>query len=246
MTNLFSRLIPGFDTSCVDIAYRLGQRPGNRPILLKLKYQSAKDLIFRNTNTLKREKIYVSNDLTLEERADRKTLRDIKMGLQRGGIQAMIRSNKLLVDGQWFDVPQAKQAYDHFLRTRPAGQEEKEDNSVLTQYESQGNEMSSEQESGGQLHTQQVQLVSSPVRRETTSPPANQTPRNRERRRERDMFQASFPPLPPTKGGNGSEQKKTTAKRKSEEEKSNVQKKISTMFRPASLQFPAGTPSNTN
>lgn len=204
---------------------------------MKLKYISAKDLIFKNAALLRQNKLYVNHDLSMEERADQKILRDIKFHLQREGMQATLKSNKLLVEGQLYNAAQAKQKFNRQLLIEKSNIMPETNEALSSSVRYDGKSLPSL--SGGQPQSQQTE--DSFEREEGDLPPVNPEACSQEGTRLNIGSDVSYPPLKP---GANSLKTPGSNKRKNDEQAETLrnQKKMNSFFRPAKLQCPPANP----
>jgi hypothetical protein len=87
--------VPPYET-----AYRLGKQTEKTPILVKLREQSDKEAIMSNVSKLRGTKLVVSDDLTPEEQAVRRTIVAASKVAKAKNISCKVRRTGLLVDNQ--------------------------------------------------------------------------------------------------------------------------------------------------
>lgn len=83
----------------LDDAFRLGKVKGSRPILVKFISARWVHLVFEKVEELKQFKITISNDLTREERDEKRKLLQLRYNLRKAGHKADIKRNQLLLNG---------------------------------------------------------------------------------------------------------------------------------------------------
>lgn len=101
--NIFNTLIRDFEVNTIDDIYLLGKQTHKRPVLIKFKTQIAKRNFFKHAATLRQNKLFLANDLSREERSERRKLKLCVSTLNKISIKASIRKNKILMNGQLFD-----------------------------------------------------------------------------------------------------------------------------------------------
>lgn len=86
---------------------RLGINPGSRPLLIAFKEVLFKSLVFKNVTKFKDRKIFVSNDLTKEQRIDNKRIREclFKYKQKFDSIEKIshVHNTKLLCENKMYD-----------------------------------------------------------------------------------------------------------------------------------------------
>lgn len=99
--DIFNQVGLEINDLCIETAYRLGKPSGCRPILVRFIASRWKSLLFKKIKEFSDLGLAISNDLTREERLERKELVFCKNKLLKEGIQDVkIRANKLLVGGE--------------------------------------------------------------------------------------------------------------------------------------------------
>lgn len=92
--------------------YRLGRKSNrSRPILVTLMSNFHKQLILRQRAQLKGTSVFINEDLTIEDRNERKVLIEALKGARAKNQNASLRGRKLMIDGTWYtssDINQAK------------------------------------------------------------------------------------------------------------------------------------------
>lgn len=90
---------------------RIGFKQGNRPLMIIFNEVQPKALIFKNLSKFSELKIFVSNDLTKEQRIENKETRSklfvYKRKLDSLGINAQVRNTKLFSENKLYDIQAA-------------------------------------------------------------------------------------------------------------------------------------------
>jgi hypothetical protein len=81
-----------------DAIFRLGQKKGNRPILVKLNSEEDKRSVMSKVGALKGTKLRISDDLTPEDQAARRTIIAAANAAKEFGLLSKVRRNGLLID----------------------------------------------------------------------------------------------------------------------------------------------------
>jgi hypothetical protein len=84
----------------IESAFRIGHHPEKRPILVKLSSQQDKQNIMNNVRKLKGTRIVITDDLTPEEQATRRTILGAAWAAKDKGIVCKVRRTGLLVNDQ--------------------------------------------------------------------------------------------------------------------------------------------------
>jgi hypothetical protein len=82
--------------------YRSGRATGGKPapLFVTLEHEAEKGKIFKNCHKLKGLKISIQNDLSWEDREERRRLVTKLKGLKDQGLSAQLKGNQLFVDGE--------------------------------------------------------------------------------------------------------------------------------------------------
>lgn len=103
--NIFMQVGIEINDFCIEAAYRLGKPGGCRPIMVRFIAARWKSLLFKKIREFNALGLAISNDLTLEERLERKELDMFKNKLINEGKQNIkIKTNKLLIGEKMFSL----------------------------------------------------------------------------------------------------------------------------------------------
>jgi hypothetical protein len=100
-----------------DAIFRLGQKKGNRPILVKLNSEEDKRSVMSKVGALKGTKLRISDDLTPEDQAARRTIIAAANAAKEFGLLSKVRRNGLLIDNCLYE-PQLLMDPDWLSRHR--------------------------------------------------------------------------------------------------------------------------------
>ena len=109
--NFLRKLHSDFRADCLDTIRRVGRAPGERPIFIKFSSRYWKSLLFRHISKLKDEDVSVSNDLTPEERDDKKRLLALRPGLTKAGIVFKMHDNKMLINNKLMSPDEVQEVF---------------------------------------------------------------------------------------------------------------------------------------
>lgn len=100
--------------------FRMGKKTGrtpNRPVLVKMVNHWKKMEILRNTATLKGTKIFLSQDLTQEEKQEKKVLLEKVKHIRNTGKHAVLKGWKIFVEGHLFKETNNQDDSDNNMNT---------------------------------------------------------------------------------------------------------------------------------
>lgn len=113
--NLCGSILNTFQSVNIDIraetimsVSRLGKVAGNRPVKICFNSREAKSSLFRFTSELRNLKLSISDDLTPEERATRKSLISFFPALRKRGFNPKVRDDKIMIDKRQYSADEVK------------------------------------------------------------------------------------------------------------------------------------------
>ena len=86
---------------------RLGAKEGSRPVLITLENIKLKEEIFNKSKEIAEKGLSVNNDYSVLQREDRNKLFNLKKRLLGHDVYAKVRGQKLVIDGQEYDLHDA-------------------------------------------------------------------------------------------------------------------------------------------
>ena len=106
---ILRKVDPCFVDSCIVNIYRLGRKPGQRPIFIRFNSGYYKQVLYNNTDKLQELEITFSDDLIIEEREERKAARQFIFKLRADGHDPKMRGNKILWNKQLFTLGEIRE-----------------------------------------------------------------------------------------------------------------------------------------
>lgn len=89
----------------------LGETIGSRPVLVTFKQNKWKRLLFKNTNRLRERKIFIANDLTREQRAEKKLLVELMPSLRNKMLHPKLRDDGIVINGTLYSREQLLEGF---------------------------------------------------------------------------------------------------------------------------------------
>ena len=116
----------------IDDCYRIGKSKNRRPILVKFTSKLTRDSVLERSKLLKGTGIFLEKDYEKSVRETRKQLIPFMKEARGKGRQAMLRGDKLIVEGKEWDLNFCKRNWGEHRREDPAEQPGREKGELST------------------------------------------------------------------------------------------------------------------